>query len=99
MVLPLAVDLDVVVVVSPSKPSRLLPFGKGNRLKDVPSSFGLVAIYLDHRIHHQVHGKRERCGCCLDEKLANRLTAAIGAKAAAFPDGVFGEAGLDSVWI
>jgi hypothetical protein len=65
LVFPFAVDLDVLVFISPSEPSRLLPFGKSNRLEDVPPSFGLIASDLNTGFITMCMAKESAAGAVL----------------------------------
>src|SRR5919109_2467491 len=97
LVLPFAVHLDIVILVTHGSPPRLVVLANGKETKTIPGAFRAVPLDLDDRIHHHVVREAEVLLGPL-EQLPNRLMALRCAEAA-LPNAVLDEQCRDFVRI
>src|SRR5579862_3594953 len=85
--LPLAVELDVVLLIACAEPHRAIPVTHRERSEEIPDAGRAIAADVDDRIHHVMLRETDSLLEAL-EKFANRVVSLMPPDAGAFPNAV-----------
>src|SRR5205809_3530638 len=87
---PLALHLHIFLLIPRRQPYRLIPFGQGRGLKEIPLALGLLPLHFNDRVHHLMNGKGKYLRSPAKEG-ADRLSSFIAPKFSPIPHRVLGK--------